>query len=232
MVGTVHKYETNEATGKLTCPYCSDYEALKQSTMSEHVRQKHAETAKRPIVVAVCPHAECGRTFNNKSLLRNHLASKAHSLQSIQQDRKQDHKQDHKQDQQPGTMFSFSCEKCDACFAKKGQLISHFARFHLPNDGMMVHIDEKHSKCGHCSKVMKNCPMMYHIGICNPASPFSKEYQDQDQVQDQDQDQDQDQKPLRAGVIKEIILQRISQQILMSIICKHVDLRTITLRAL
>ena len=225
MVGTVHKYETNEATGKLTCPYCSDYEALKQSTMSEHVRQKHAETAKRPIVVAVCPHAECGRTFNNKSLLRNHLASKAHSLQSIQQDHKQD-QQDHKQDQQPGTMFS--CEKCDACFAKKGQLISHFARFHLPNDGMMVHIDEKHSKCGHCSKIMKNCPMMYHIGICNPASPFSKEYQDQDQ----DQDQAQDQKPLRAGVIKEIILQRISQQILMSIICKHVDLRTITLRAL
>lgn len=228
MVGTVHKYETNEATGKLTCPYCSDYEALKQSTMSEHVRQKHAETAKRPIVVAVCPHAECGRTFNNKSLLRNHLASKAHSLQ----DHKHDHKQDHKQDQQPGTMFS--CEKCDACFAKKGQLISHFARFHLPNDGMMVRVDENHSKCGHCSKVMKNCPMMYHIGICNPASPFSKEYQDQDQAQAQaqDQDQDQDQKPLRAGLIKEIILQRISQQILMSIIRKHVDLRTITLRAL
>ena len=189
------------------CPYCGDYEAQKQSTMSEHVRQKHAKPANRPIVMVLCPHADCGRTFNNISLLRNHLASKAHSLQ----------------DQQSITMLS--CEKCDARFSTKGQLITHFARLHLPHDAMVVHIDEEHSKCGHCSKVLKKCPMMYHIGICNPASPFSKEFRGQDQ------DQDQDQKPMRAG-LKEIILQRISQEIFMSIIRKHVDLRTITLRAL
>jgi uncharacterized protein YlaI len=213
MVGTLHRYNTNEATGKLMCPYCSDYEALKQSTMSEHVRQKHAKIANRPIVMALCPHAECGRTFNNKSLLRNHLASKAHFLQ------------EQEPQDQPITMFS--CEKCNARFSKKGQLIVHFARSHLPNDAMVTHIDEEHSKCGHCSKVLKKkCPMMYHIGICNPASPFSKEFRGQAQAQAQAQ------KPLRAGLIKELILQRISQQILMSIIRKHVDLRTITLRAL
>lgn len=158
MVGKLHTYKTNEATGKLMCPYCTEYETCKQSTMSEHVRQKHARDAARPMVNEICPHSNCGRSFRTKSLLRNHLASKAHAFCAA-------------------TPTTFSCEKCDACFAKRGQLISHFVRFHLPNDTMAVRVSDGAAadfKCTHCSKIMKQVPMTYHVGICNPASPFSK----------------------------------------------------------
>jgi uncharacterized Zn finger protein (UPF0148 family) len=53
MVGKIHKYDRNEETGNLKCPYC-EYETKKQNTMSEHVRRKHAESADRPIMANIC----------------------------------------------------------------------------------------------------------------------------------------------------------------------------------
>ena len=173
MVGKLHTYKTNETTGKLVCPYCTEYETCKQSTMSEHVRQKHAMAANRPIVNEICPHSNCGRSFRTKSLLRNHLASKAHACCTAPTT-------------DSATPLTFSCEKCRECFAKQGQLISHYVRFHLPNDTMSVRVSDGAAadfKCTHCSKIMKQVPMTYHIGICNPASPFSKNPKIQDRRQ-------------------------------------------------
>lgn len=64
---------------------------------------------------------------------------------------------------------------------------------------MVVHVDNDHSKCTHCSKVMKKCTMTYHLGICNPASPFSKcaatHAAHQTQIwEDEDQDQKEEEK--------------------------------------
>ena len=224
MVGTTHRYKTNDKTGKLMCPYCSDYEALKQSTMSEHVRQKHAEIANRPIVLAICPHSDCERKFSTKSLLRNHLASKAHARARLD-------KHSHISSSTiaalqappppPPLKPRFSCEKCDACFAKRGQLITHFARSHLPNDKMIVHIDDDHSMCIHCSKILKKNPMMYHVGICNPASQFSKEFSCL--IHDTDP---------AAPVAPSPQCVPLNVLTLMAIISQRIDLRIITLRAL
>ena len=261
MVGTVHKYKTNESTGKLICPYCCEYEALKQSTMSEHVRQKHTKNANRPVVSAVCPHVECGRSFNTISLLRNHLASKAHSQDCSSHTSIISLVSQISIIAAPST--NFSCEKCDACFAKKGQLINHFVRFHLSAKEMVVPIDSDHSKCTHCSKVMKKCTMTYHLGICNPASPFSKdacqtqvhtqiqvqkeeEEQEQEQEQeDEDQDQEDEDQDLDFAEFEMFIRSTstvsqnqnqnqtsIDNAALMAIITRQIDLQSIVLRAI
>jgi hypothetical protein len=188
MVGKLHTYKMNEVTGKLMCPYCTEYETCKQSTMSEHVRQKHTRDADRPMVNEICPHSNCGRSFRTKSLLRNHLASKAHACCAAPTVSTTTETTDATETTETiATLLPVSCEKCGARFAKRGQLISHFVRFHLPNDTMAVRVndggDAANFKCTHCSKIMKQVPMTYHVGICNPASPFSKNPKIQDSCQ-------------------------------------------------
>jgi len=153
MVGTIHRYETNEETGKLMCPYC-DYQTQKGSTISEHVRQKHPQNAERPVLSNICPHADCGRSFQTKSELRHHINSKTHQTEET---------------------AAFACGECGDRFSKKSAMITHFVRVHLPHETMMTQIGED-SKCEHCSKVMKTSSMSYHVGVCHPVSPFSKNY--------------------------------------------------------
>ena len=148
MVGKIHKYKTNEDTGKLQCPYC-EYETAKQNTVSEHVRRKHAEIAARPIMSNSC---HCGRMFQTKTELTQHLNSKAH---------------------QTDETARFECSECHIKMTKKEALVNHYVRCHLTHFRLMRQIDDEHSQCCHCEKVKKTNSMTYHVGVCNPASPFS-----------------------------------------------------------
>jgi len=150
MVGKIHKYKTNIDTGKLECPYC-EYETAKQNTLSEHVRRKHAEIAARPIMANPC---HCGRLFQTKTELTQHLNSRAH---------------------QTDETARFECSECHRKMTKREALINHYVRCHLTrSQQLMREIDDEHSQCLHCHKVMKTTSMSYHVGVCNPASPFSK----------------------------------------------------------
>jgi hypothetical protein len=149
MVGKIHKYDRNEETGNLKCPYCP-YETKKQNTVSEHVRRKHAEIAARPIMANVC---HCGRKFQTRTELVQHLNSKTHATEETAQ---------------------FECPECHEKMAKKETLINHYVRYHLQDVQLMRQIDVFHSQCCHCEKVMKTTSMTYHVGVCNPASPFAK----------------------------------------------------------
>lgn len=148
MVGKIHKYKTNKDTGKLECPYC-EYETAKQNTLSEHVRRKHAEIAARPIMANPC---HCGRLFQTKTELTQHLNSRAH---------------------QTDETARFECSECHLKMTKKAALINHYVCCHLPRSRLMREIDDDHSQCLHCEKVMKTTSMPYHVGVCNPASPFA-----------------------------------------------------------
>jgi len=149
MVGKIHKYNRNEETGDLRCPYC-EYETLKQNTMSEHVRRKHAEKALRPIMANVC---HCGRTFQTKTELCQHLNSKTHASDETSR---------------------FECPDCHEKMSKRESLVIHYVRSHLQGVRLKRQIDPFHSQCCHCEKIMKSTSMTYHVGVCNPASPFAK----------------------------------------------------------
>jgi hypothetical protein len=141
-----HSYQ-KDTEGNYMCPYC-DCKKRKVNTMSEHVRTNHSSEYGRNKEMFYCD--DCGKGFPTKTRLDHHMK----------------------------TFHTISYEKCPhpGCnydTAKNASsLIQHYAKHHLDykkmykmSDGICICND-----CGSSSKT----GILYHLGICNKASPFYK----------------------------------------------------------
>ena len=141
-----HSYE-KDAEGNYKCPYC-DAKKKKVNTLSEHVRANHSSEYGRNKETFYCD--ECEKGFPTKTRRDHHVK----------------------------TFHAISYEKCPhiGCSydtAKNAStLIQHYVKHHMDykemykmSDGMCICND-----CGSASKT----GMLYHLGVCNKASPFFK----------------------------------------------------------
>ena len=146
--GIVHNYVRNEK-GNYVCMYCPKT-SRKQSTISEHITRIHQVEAGRQIDPFECPN--CMTRFNSASIRDHHIIT---------------HHTDTKNHHCTHHGCKYDCKHAAA-------LLTHYVRKHMAFDTMITHVSKTEAICNHCNACMKTPSIAYHVGKCNPLSPYCK----------------------------------------------------------
>ena len=146
--GIVHNYVRNEK-GNYVCMYCPKT-SRKQSTISEHITRIHQVEAGRHIDPFECPN--CMTRFNSASIRDQHIVT---------------HHTDTKN-------YHCTHQGCNYHCKHAAALLTHYVRKHMAFDTMIKHVSKTQAICNHCNACMKTPSIAYHVGKCNPLSPFCK----------------------------------------------------------
>jgi hypothetical protein len=145
--GKVHKYIKN-MFDEYECEYC-DKTSKNQSTISEHITRIHPMEAGRKVLSFKCHF--CEKRFNNASGRDQHINNNHETTRKI-------------------------CAYTDCSHSSKTNecLMKHYVKKHLCLDILTQKVDGDNTMCLHCNSVMKNQNIAYHVGGCNPKSPYCK----------------------------------------------------------
>ena len=143
--GVKHKHVKN-SDGDYMCQYC-DYTTANQSTVSEHITQKHAAEAGRLVKPFECIH--CLERFVSKTAMLHHISN--HHIIVLQ-----------------------TCPKVGCEYSGKSQaaVYTHYVRRHMNLGANSRTVSLTETMCLCCNKVMKPATLVYHLAKCSVVSPF------------------------------------------------------------
>lgn len=146
--GIVHKYTPNE-NGDYVCMYCPKT-SRKQSTISEHISRVHPTEAGRQKDPFECP--TCLMRFNSASIRDQHIQTH-HAIDA-----------------------KTRCQYPNCTYEGKHEaaLQTHYVRKHMPFETLISRPSKTEAICNTCNACMNAPSIVYHVGRCNPLSPFCK----------------------------------------------------------
>jgi len=127
------------------CPFCDwKCKSMKGSTWAMHMSRKHTIELGRAVDPYKC--SQCEKKFCSRSHLNHHVAN--HHEVILQK-----------------------CPDNDCCYRgkNKASVVTHYMRKHMKE---IIDRCEAVDGCVSCDR--SGTVSVYHMGVCNPCSPFSK----------------------------------------------------------
>ena len=127
------------------CPFCDwKCKSMKGSTWAMHMSRKHTIELGRAVDPYKC--SQCDKKFCSRSHLNHHVAN--HHEVILQK-----------------------CPDNDCCYRGKNRasVVTHYMRKHMKE---IIDRCEAVDGCVSCDR--SGTVSVYHMGVCNPCSPFSK----------------------------------------------------------
>jgi hypothetical protein len=127
------------------CPFCDwKCKSMKGSTWAMHMSRKHTIELGRAVDPYKC--SQCEKKFCSRSHLNHHVAN--HHEVILQ-----------------------NCPDKDCCYQGKNRasVVTHYMRKHMKE---IIERCEAVDGCVSCDR--SGVVSVYHMGVCNPCSPFSK----------------------------------------------------------